>query len=304
MKTKNKSYIIHFLFLIYVCILTTPLSLGQVYDNIGFKKDIPEEIKKECATCDEFLDVKWVDEKRYIGKLKTEWYKDGQKQGILYLLVKLEEPGSEEMLRRGTGVFYEITEEEYNSKEFENYIRNSEVTYEKGYFLLLFKKRKSKKELIQKFIPSEFYKESYLNFSKIICLLYPKNNWVLIIETKKPFLKEEFSKELKEKYNNILKYVKEEIARIGTSGAQIEFIKYCDVIDFNFDGLDDYIFGFNVGNVSLSKRVILYFSKNRNYLFKDLTNCILGMNVYYMRLDKNQIFFGKCDLTEFVKGGN
>jgi len=258
--------------------------------------------------CDEFLDVKWIDEDRYIGKLKTEWYKNGQKQGILYLLVKLEEPGSEEMFRRGDGIFYGISEQEYYSKEFENFIKEAKLSYGKGFFFMYASKREKKKEFYQKAIPvgtpSKNYTKSFSDFSKTICVLYPKEEYVFIFETKKPFLKDNLSKDLKEKYYLIKTYAEKEIKKFNAQGAQIEYINSCDAIDVNFDGFDDYIFSYNVGDVPLNKRVVIYFSKDRKYAFKDITRCIPGMNVYYKKLGENQVFFGRCNLSELIKGGN
>lgn len=305
MKKKNRTLLLILVVSSLLIIFLLPSILfGEVYDNIGFKKDVPEEIKKACPMCDEFLDVKWIDEKRYIGKLKTEWYKDGKKQGIIHLLVKLENPGSDEMFHRGDGIIYGISEQGYYSKEFEDFIKEGEYTYGKGFFFMFANKGGQKIEFTQKPIPSAQFMKSYANFSKTICVLYPGGRYAFVIESKKPFLKADLPKELKEKYDSIIKYANGEIKKVSAQDAQIGYIKYCDAIDVNFDRLDDYIFGFNIGNVPQSRRVVIYFSKKYKYEFKDITNCSPGINIYYKPIDKKEVRFGKCNLTELIKGGN
>jgi len=239
MRKKKGFFQINILSLFFLCICFLPsLLFGQDFDNIGFRRDVPEEVIKACSVCDEFLDVKWIDEDRYIGKLKTEWYKDGQKQGILYLLVKLEEPGSEEMFRRGNFIIYNITEEEYQNKNFENFIKQAKYTYGKGYFFMFAKEREIKREFYQGNIPSEFYLESYANFSRTICVPYPHKEYIFIVETKKPFIKENLNQILRKKYDQIIEYISKKC--LPTKKCIIDQIKYTDEIDVNFDKLDDY----------------------------------------------------------------
>ncbi len=306
--TKNRTVSFISLTLIFLGFLLLPSFLSaQIYDNFGFRKDVPEEIRKAFPMCDEFLDVKWIDEKRNIGKLKTEWYKNGKKEGFLYLLVKLENPGSEYMLRRGDGIIYGISEQEYYSKEFENIIKEAEYTYGKGFFFMYARKDKKTKKFSQERIPfahpSENYTKSYAGFSKTICILYPNKEYAFFVETNLPFLKDNLSDNLNQKYDSILRYAKEKCSNYSDYRCYLKHLRYSEAIDVNFDGLDDYIFKFWVQSESKGK-VFILFSKPNKFEIKDITNCIYHVNAFYGARDKKAVFFGRCDLTELTKGGN
>lgn len=275
MQMKNIFFLILSIILISIFFMFITPSIGQVYENIGFKKDVPDEIKNACSICDEFLDVKWIDEERYIGKLKTEWYKNGQKQGVLHLLVKLEEPGSEEMLRRGNFIFYEITDYEYKNIDFEKFIKQAQLTYEKGYFFMITKLDDKREKFTQGKIPTEFYLESYANFTKTVCVLYPGKEYIFIVETKKPFVEGNFNKNKREKYDQIIKYVSEICLR--KERCLTDQIKYSDSIDVNFDKLDDYIFRFWADN---KRKILVFFTKKNKEEFKDISNCTPYMPVF------------------------
>jgi hypothetical protein len=298
MKKKNSNIL--FVLIIFLVFLILPSFLSaQDYDNIGFKKDVPEAIRKACPMCDEFLDVKWIDEKRMIGKLRAEVYKNEKKSNSLYFLVRLENPVSESILYRGNGITYEITEKEYYSKDFEKLIKEAEYIYNKGF---LFMDAYVKGVIVRKFtqgpIPSTLSMESYFRFSRTICIFYPSGEYIFIAETKKPFSGASLSNGLKQKYDSILKYAKGKCA--GTSGCITDQIKDCDAIDVNFDGIDDYIFRFWVRE---KRNVSILFSKDKAYDSKDISDCIPHVPVYYAAREQRAVFFGNCNLTEQMKGG-
>jgi hypothetical protein len=326
MKKKNKAVSFISCTIIFSVFLTLPsFSFAQVYDNIGFKKDVPEEIRKACTVCDEFLDVKWIDERRHIGKLKTEWYKDGKKEGVSYYLVRLLEPspGPVPIL---TCIFYNIDEERYHSKNIEKLIKEADkFEYALvGDFIMYAKKGKRQIQLGSAdsipYFPQpgvssgQPFKKTFSNFSKTICVLYPNKEYVSIAETKKPFIKESLSEEEKKIFDQLIKFANNKCKEITGADAKCytEMIKYCDVIDANFDGLDDYIFRFSLldelGRPNKTPAIwYIYFSKGDQHKFKELRGCFSKqsfMPIFYSSVGKRIIYYTLCNLTEIIQGGN
>jgi len=306
---KNRTVSFISLTLIFSVFLLLPSFLfAQVYGNIGFKKDVPEEIRKACPMCDEFLDVKWVDDKRNIGKLKAEMYRDGKKEGIVYLLVKLEDVGSDNMFRRGEGVTYDITKTEYSSKDFERFVRGADYTYDKGFFFMTAEKGGKKRKFSQGVIPSRYSMRSYANFSKTLCIPYPNVKYAFVAETKKPFIQKDLSKDLREKYERILKFATDKCNDLRKK-CDVEGIKYCDAIDVNYDGLNDYVFHFNlIENGSSPAMEYIFFSQKGKYKFQEVGACFGGkyyMPIFYAALEKGEaVYYAKCNLTQVTTGGN
>jgi hypothetical protein len=324
MNKKNSTVSFISLTLIFSVFLLLPSFLfAQVYDNIGFKKDVPEEIRKACPMCDEFLDVKWIDEKRYIGKLKTEWYRDGEKQGILYYFVRLLDPGSQRVLGC---TFYNIDEQKYHSKEFERLIKEADkFEYALvGGFIMYAKKGGKRIELgwaglgpnTNIPIPNvDPFTKSFSNFSKTICVLYPNKDYVSIAETKIPFVKENLSKEEKKTYDQLIKFANNKCKEITgvDNKCYTDNTKYSSyAIDVNFDGFNDYIFSFNLldfGKPGKKSPAIqyIYFSQGEKYKFKELRGCFskeVFMPIFYVNVRKSEVFYILCNLTEIVQGGD
>jgi hypothetical protein len=322
MRKKKGFFQINILSLFFLCICFLPsLLFGQDFDNIGFRRDVPEEIRKAFPMCDEFLDVKWIDEKRYIGKLKSEIYRDGKKTGTAYFLAKLEIPSSDDMLRRGYDIFYDITRDDYYSKDFENFLSDAEYFYEKGYFIMKAQKGGIVKEFVSNMIP--FYsipsrissyrgssRISFSDFSKTICVSYPVESYAFIVETKKPFIKSDLSERLEKNYNSILAFANQRCAEIGKK-CDTEDIKYCDAIDVNLDGQDDFIFYFNpVSNGTIGTAIrYIYLSQKGKYSFRPIEWCFgekyrgYHKRIYYVN-NKKEVLFVTCNLTEMMRGGD
>jgi len=62
--------------LVLVSLIVLPFSIVHAadYDNIAFMKYVPKELREKFPVCDEFLDIKWIDPKRYIGKMQANIY--------------------------------------------------------------------------------------------------------------------------------------------------------------------------------------------------------------------------------------
>ena len=103
----------------------------------------------------------------------------------------------------------------------------------------------------------------------------------------------------KQKYDQIIEYVNEKCP--NRNKCIMDQIKYSDAIDINFDGLNGFIFRFWVED---KRKVLILFSKNNRHEFRDISDCIPHIPVFYVTKDKKGVYFGKCNLTELTKGGN
>lgn len=307
-----------------VVLLLPTLSSAEEYENIGFKKDVSKELKQKFPICDEFLDVKWFGKNKNfdVGKLKTEWYAYSKKKGILHLLILSE---------RSQFNFYKIRKQDYYSKGFENFIKES-TFYRRGGRNFMFKIFVGDKVLeesdkvydLRNFdlwhmteIPLGYPEiDSFALFTKTVCALHPDNKTVFITETKKPFLKETLSEELKQPYDAILKFIDEQCnqrrlelmklnkkEKISCYGGEGE-TKNSSALDINLDGLKDYMFHVTGASTSGDKDLgrFIYFSRNGRYEFNNIDDCIKSGPLYF-KADENTFYAGKCDLIKFLEGG-
>lgn len=321
-----------------VILLLPTLLSAEEYKNIGFKKGVPKELKQKFPICDEFLDVKWIDKKRYIGKLKTNYYVNNENRGIQYFLVNAEGMGSD--TSTDPWVFYSSNEQRYNSKAFEKFIQQADYSIAKGTWLTA-KKGKKKEEFTQFSLPfhpkgdKEFTMKSFAGFTKNICLLYPDDKAVLIVEGKKPFQVEHLTGEIKEKYENILKMATKKCREITRADETIKecqeidrgkykdkcdkpegyicgmkSVKYGTLVDVNFDDVKEYVSAFGIyidagggkDRGLLAKGFIIFF-KNEKLEFLDLPDgrCT-GIDNFYLSAKKREILSKNCNLTELTGG--
>lgn len=220
-----------------VILLLPTLSSAEEYKNIGFKKNVPKELKQKFPICDEFLDVKWIDitgklkieyyengekvnSKMYIGKLKIDVYRNNEKKGPIYLLVLLNKPLSIRMDERSFFVFYRITKQDYSGVDFERFLDGStfdecDASCGRAFaFKAVVEKGAKQKVLILEIIPSPTNNESFGRFSKNICGLYPDEKVAIIEEVKQPFKSNNLTEELKHKYELIVSFANKKCLEI------------------------------------------------------------------------------------------
>ena len=309
------------------------LSSAQEYKNIGFKKDVSRELRQKFPMCEEFLDVKWIDAKRYIGKLKADYYRDNKNQGVSYFLVKAE--GYSGMATDGY-FFYTSNEQQYNSKEFDEFIQQAKFYFGQG--ILTAVKEKKKEKFVELVMPFHSWvstsspkssTESFAYYTKNICLLDPEEKTAVWIEDKKPFQDENLRGELKEKYENILKMAtencnkeikseeivqkcmdidrgkyKDKCNKPETYICNMKPVKYGESIDLNFDGIEEYMsrYVIDIDTGGGKKRILtgkgfIIFSKNGKLELINLCG------PFYFKESERAFYSGNCNLTELTKGG-
>ncbi len=95
-------------------------------NNIGFIRDVPEELRRELPICDEFLDVKWIrempDRKNWVGRVMVDIKKDGKKERRELAVVE----DSSGILREGRFNIIDITETKYRGSQFDTLVLSAD----------------------------------------------------------------------------------------------------------------------------------------------------------------------------------
>ena len=269
-------------------------------DNAGFRKDVPTTLKERFGICEEFLDVKWIDKSKSIGLLKTDIVKNGRSEQR-FLIVHLEKPGSKAFAVRGNGIFYEISEKDYSSGNFERFLRGANIrSMHKNVFLTVAKGGKSER-FPQEPLPfeafvahqNEFPNRSFSDFSKTVCVAYPDEKKVFVIEAKKPFLKARMDDKVKQDYDAVKNYAKEkcgDTAKGKNEGCDLGYLNDSYALDVNGDGKDDYIFLVGKANAS---RYMLLSSKDRTFA-REVKGCLGSASFFYGYADLKAFHLGRC----------
>lgn len=308
--------------ILLVVLLLPSLSSSEEYKNIGFKKDVSKELKQKFPMCDEFLDVKWIGKNKGedadIGKIMIERYEYYEKKGMLHLLV----------ISKNLGIdFYKLKKQDYYSKGFEKFMKES-TFYELSGRNFMFKLYVGEKGLegsdkvynLRNFelwgdagiIVSGYSQiDSFAIFTKTVCVLYPDKQAVFIAEIKKPFLRGELTGELKQTYDVIFKFIDEKCnqRKLELTESKKKQLRCSDInnngsaknsyaLDINLDGINDYMFSFNIMSPAGPENggQFVCFSKNGKYEFKNIDSCIRSGPLYF-KANEKAFYFGKCNLT-------
>jgi hypothetical protein len=296
------------LLLVVFCIaaFSLPVVAGAAdASNKGFKGEVSTVLKERFSMCDEFLDVKWVDRARRTGLMKVEAYRNGAIESR-FLIVHLEKPGSKAFRTRGSGIFYEISEQEYNSPAFAKSLsRRGHSFKHHNVFMYMTKSRKSER-YPQEPLPfeafnkhrNEFPNRSFSGFSRTVCVAYPGEKQVFVIEAKKPFAVGSHDKGTKQAYDMVSKYARERCAAISKGGSdcnRLSYLKDSYALNINGDGKDDYIFVISGsrGSKSAVKRYMLL-SSGDGYRVKDVTGCLGFGRFFYGYANARSFHLGSC----------
>lgn len=286
--------------LLVLAALLLPVAVGAA-DNAGFKKDVPPVLKERFGLCDEFLDVKWIDKSGAVGMLKADVYKNGKSEPR-FLIVRIEKPGSKAFAIRGNGIFYEISEKEYSSKDFEKFLRGARYSFKHHNVFMVVTKGKKSERYPQEPLPFEafanheldFPNRSFSDFSKTVCVAYPDEKRAFVIEAKKPFIKSPADEKSKQAYDTVARFAKEKCAELAKDECSLNYLKDTYALDSNGDGKDDYIFLIaDKAGKKQSKRYMLISGKDE-YSIKDVSGCLgLGRSFYGMA-DTKSFHLGRC----------
>ena len=213
----------------------------------------------------------------------------------------LEKPGSKAFAVRGNGIFYEISEKEYSSGKFEQFLRGANFSFtHKNVFLTVAKGGKSER-FPQEPLPfeafvthqDEFPSRSFSDFSKTVCVAYPNEKNVFIIEAKKPFKKELMDGKAKPSYDAVKNYASGKCSndtKGKDEGCDLKYLKDSYALDINGDGQDDYIF---LVSKARAGRYVMLSSKDGVSL-RDVTGCLGMERFFYGYADLKGFHLGKC----------
>lgn len=259
--------------------------------NRGFMKNPPKELKEKFPMCDAFLDVEWIDKEKKIGYSTYDLYKDGKKNGQMTALIYLNQYFPR--------FAYDLNIYKRKGKlnEIFSFIKKGKIVGDDELLTI----RNDKKEITFWTIINwiDIKGPSFSDHRKNVCIPYPGNQMMWIVE-RRQVDKVFTEKQIEERYQKIQKYFPE---------MQLNSFKEKNVIDFNFDGVDDYYrvdgwFSYSFANQ--------YFNMTKTGAGVDYIElsfppfnkkCILKLfSNYYLTTDgKNYFLSNQCNLTELTK---
>jgi len=274
-------------------------------ENAGFRKDVSSAFKERFSLCDEFLNVKWIDKARSVGILKADISNNNIREPH-FLIVYLEKPGSKAFAARGNGIFYEISEKQYLSRDFEQFLRGAHYSFSRQNVFMTVKKGKRSERFPQEPVPfeafvthqTEFPNRSFSDFLKTICVAYPDGKRVYVVEAKKPFIKIPLNDQTKQAYDTVARYAQEkcnDFAKATKAGCNLNYLKDSYALDSNGDGTDDFIFLISdtKNGKEQSRRYLLLSSKD-GYAVNDISGCLGFGRFFYGYADSKSFRLGRC----------
>src|SRR5208283_3995138 len=206
MNNPRKAVLVSWLLLLIISLVPS-LSRSQTFDNVGFRKNLPRELRQKFPMCDEFLDVKWIDPKRYIGRVRMDLYTGGVLEkgwASRNSLFFSKRPGRYYAGDEGPVFFqtFKVDRDEYDTPQFDRLVRKAWFGFSRGTVQIhtdpieyWFKHIKGKEKRIAldldfdsggpMFMDATYHSLSY--FTKNVCLLLPKEEEVFLVEGKFPF---------------------------------------------------------------------------------------------------------------------
>jgi len=316
MRKKNKTALFIFVICWMVSIIPS-LLFAQNYENVAFMKNVPEELRQKFPMCYEFLNVTWIDPQRYIGKMKADIYVGTEHKGMSHLIILSKKWGAYKTVSAGNFIAYGIGKEEYESKDFEKFIREAEFNFEKGYFFMTAKKGGKKIESQISLESRHPWNDLYLSkiatlsfFTKNICLLHPDMNIAIVVEEKIPFIHTPLSPETQRRYDDILKAVIEACEAIAPASegyrCDTPTVKFSTLIDINFDGIEDFFTGFALykRNKPVKGRKLIYNSQGGAYRIVLIPeDCFSPDREISINSKEKAVYYQNCNLTVLTKGG-
>jgi hypothetical protein len=304
------------LLLFVLLLVAAPLLVhGETYDNVGFQKGVPQELREKFPVCDEFLDVKWIDPKRYIGKTKATYYRGDKCMGTYYLLVFAYQWWTHAGIGRRTFISYHIGQEDYLSNEFEKFVRKASYNFGGGHFFLTMRAKGRRKESTMALSPMRWWSRgdgrgSFSCYTKNVCLVHPRQDAVTIVEDKMPFYEENWGEALKQRYEAILREAQKLCGAVISEESQYTCdmtpVEFGTSIDVDLDGREDYVSGFNlVTDRPRDRRQFVLASDGVRFAYiprRCYVEFILQQAFSY-RVDERSVYYGTCNLTEMLKGG-
>jgi hypothetical protein len=313
------------LLLLLALLLVPSLSRGQTFDNVGFKKNVPPELRQKFPVCDEFLDVKWIDPERYVGRVEvTDYLGDNYNGEVDLLLVPVPNPyGTREAGIDQPFATYII----YDScgKDCDAFIKSARFEWS-GIDYLTIQKGKRKVKFSRMFIgPHMWYHEvspppanrviespsieSLASFTRNVCVVEPKGDVAIVVEEKEPFYHGMPTKASWQRYQAILKaaqkHCDELVHKEGKQTCDMDQVAFGTSIDATGDGKEDYVSEFAVTNPRGTQegRVFALLSNNSGFVYipKSCEVAYWEQRFSY-HANERSLYYGPCNLTKMIKG--
>ncbi len=301
--------------------LVPSLSMGQTFDNVGFRKNVPPELRQKFPVCDEFLDVKWVDPERYIGLARVDYYLDDKHGGTREVIVLSKRWLSEGTIMSSPFGAFDIDNWGHN-KDFEPFLRSAHFSAGgPGEFSLIIRKGRRSMEFLPVLISTAhrnyhdptFPFETLSSHTKNVCLILPKEDAAIIVEDKEPFFHGMPDESSKERYRAILDIAREQCQELlgkNTGHAcHMKLVEFGTSIDVDGDGKEDYVSKFNLpvvyddGDIEYEGREFVLISGTSHFFYIPVY-CGGGSGYYPLSYNAKEqsLYYGTCNLTKMSKG--
>jgi hypothetical protein len=272
--------------------------------NIGFMAEVPKTLKDKFGLCNNFLDVKWINKQKLTGLAKADVDRDGRKESR-FMIVHLEKPGSKAYENRGNGIFYEISQQEYEDPGFAKFMLGGSYSFRHRNVFMSVTRGKKSERYAQEPLPFEafdshkddFPNRSFSGFNGTVCIAYPDAKRVFVMEAKKPFMGMPMDEKSKLSFGTVLKYANERCAAIADKGTEcnLDPVKDSYALDLNGDGRDDYIFTVAAKQKDKSTvRRYMLLSSGGGYTVKEVSGCLGFGRFFYGYADAKSCHLGSC----------
>jgi len=314
------------LLLLLALLLLPSLSRGQTFDNVGFMKNVSPELRQKFPVCDEFLDVKWIDAKQHIGRIRVTEYQNDKPYSPIDAIVTLEQWP----LRQNGSVFAAYVGDALRDKTFDAFVRGARISYAAGDFFMIIRKGKRKEKLTSSLdvghtwsrdlppplldadgaVIAESFIESLAGKTKNVCLIEPEGDAAVIVEDKEPFFYGMPDEASKQRYRAILNAAQgrceEVVQKEGRYVCDMSRLEFGTSIDINGDGKEDYVSRFDLLNpdrTGTTMRFALISGTSRFVeIPEDCDEEYLGEYPFSYNAPERSLYYGHCNLTQMSKG--
>jgi hypothetical protein len=311
--------------LLLALLLLPSLSRGQTFDNVGFMKNVPPELRQKFPVCDEFLEVKWIDPKQHIGRMRVTEYQNGKPYSPTDVIVTLEQWPP----RQNGSAFAAYVGDALRDKTFDAFVRGARISYAAGDFSMIIRKGRRKEELTRglsvghewsRDLPPhlldaegaaivEFSIVSLAGKTKNVCLIEPEGDAAVIVEDKEPFFYGMPDEASKQRYAAILNAAQgrceEVVQKEGRYVCDMSRLEFGTSIDINGDGKEDYVSRFDLLNPDRTGTDMLFalISGTSGFVYiPDDCRVWLGEHPFSYNAKERSLYYGPCNLTQLSKG--
>jgi len=312
------------LLLLLALLLIPSPSKAQTFDNVGFKKNVPPELRQKFPVCDEFLDVKWIDPERYVGRVEvTNYLGDNYNGEVDVLLLPVPNPyGTRAGIDQpfATYIIYDSC-----GKDCDAFIKSARFEWS-GIDYLTIQKGKRKVKFSRMFIgPHMWYHDvspplanrdiespsiwSLASFTRNLCVVEPKGDVAIVVEEKEPFYHGMPTKASWQRYQAILraaqKHCDELVRKEGKQTCHMDQVAFGTSIDATGDGKEDYVSEFAVTDPRGTQegRVFALLSNNSGFVYiPESCEVEYWEQQFSYHANERALYYGPCNLTKMSKG--